>query len=121
MQVRCRAGSRHRHAAQLPFFVVDSDGGEEVEPVSACLRDLMLGEASPLTCRSNAFDLLRLLACPARNTRPRLGVSHRAGRLSRGGYPSGGRPSIDLIVSALVEADAAMQSWLICEMAVAAA
>lgn len=45
-------------AAQLPFFVVDSDG-EEVEPVSACLRDLMLGDASPLTCRSYAFDLLR--------------------------------------------------------------
>jgi hypothetical protein len=45
-------------AAQLPFFVVDSYGGE-VEPVSACLRDLMLGDASPLTCRSYAFDLLR--------------------------------------------------------------
>src|SRR6266699_6685351 len=45
-------------AAQLPFFVVDSDG-EEVEPVSAFLRDLMLGDASPLTCRSYAFDLLR--------------------------------------------------------------
>ena len=45
-------------AARLPFFVVDSGGGE-VEPVSACLRDLMLGDASPLTCRSYAFDLLR--------------------------------------------------------------
>ena len=44
--------------AQLPFFVVDSDGGE-VELVSACLQDLMLGDASPLTCRSYAFDLLR--------------------------------------------------------------
>ena len=27
--------------------------------MSACLRDLMLGDASPLTCRSYAFDLLR--------------------------------------------------------------
>lgn len=44
--------------AQLPFFVVDGDGGE-VGPVSACLRDLMLGDASPLTCRSYAFGLLR--------------------------------------------------------------
>src|SRR6266568_4979845 len=35
-------------AAQLPFFVVDSDGGE-IEPVSAYLRDLLLGDASPLT------------------------------------------------------------------------
>lgn len=45
-------------AAQLPFFVVDS-GGEELRYVSAYLRDLMLGDASPLTCRSYAFDLLR--------------------------------------------------------------
>ncbi len=45
-------------AARLPFLLVDSVGGE-VEPVSACLRDLMLGDASPLTCRSYAFDLLR--------------------------------------------------------------
>jgi hypothetical protein len=42
----------------LPFVVVDGDG-QVVEPVSAYLRDLMLGDASPLTCRSYAFDLLR--------------------------------------------------------------
>jgi integrase len=43
---------------QLPFLVVDG-GGAELGPVSAYLRDLMLGDASPLTCRSYAFDLLR--------------------------------------------------------------
>ena len=42
----------------LPFFVVNSDG-EELCPVTAYLRDLTLGDASPLTCRSYAFDLLR--------------------------------------------------------------
>jgi hypothetical protein len=45
-------------AADLPFVVVDADG-REVEPVSAYLRDLALGDASRLTCRSYAFDLLR--------------------------------------------------------------
>jgi hypothetical protein len=44
--------------AQLPFFVVNSDG-EELREVSAYLRDLMLGDVSPLTCRSYSFDLLR--------------------------------------------------------------
>ena len=43
---------------QLPFFVVNSDD-EELREVSAYLRDLMLGDVSPLTCRSYAFDLLR--------------------------------------------------------------
>ena len=43
---------------QLPFFAVNSDG-EELREVSAYLRDLMLGDVSPLTCRSYAFDLLR--------------------------------------------------------------
>jgi hypothetical protein len=42
----------------LPFVVVDGDG-ERLEPVVAYLRDLMLGDASPLTCRSYGFDLLR--------------------------------------------------------------
>src|SRR5919108_6261398 len=49
----------------LPFVVVNGDG-EELEAVSAYLRDLMLGDVSPLTCRSYAFDLLRwhrLLRC----------------------------------------------------------
>jgi integrase len=45
-------------AADLPFVVMDADG-REVEPVSAYLRDLALGDASRLTCRSYAFDLLR--------------------------------------------------------------
>ena len=45
-------------AAQLPFLVVNGDG-EELCPVTAYLRDLTLGDASPLTCRSYAFDLLR--------------------------------------------------------------
>jgi hypothetical protein len=42
----------------LPFAVADGDGGE-VEPVSIYLRDLMLGDVSPLTCRSYGYDLLR--------------------------------------------------------------
>ena len=45
-------------AAYLPYVVVDADG-REVEPVSAYLRDLMLGDVSPLTCRSYGFGLLR--------------------------------------------------------------
>ena len=45
-------------AADLPFVVMDADE-REVEPVSAYLRDLALGDASRLTCRSYAFDLLR--------------------------------------------------------------
>jgi integrase len=45
-------------SADLPFVVVDA-GGREVEPVSGYLRDLSLGDASRLTCRSYAFDLLR--------------------------------------------------------------
>jgi hypothetical protein len=43
----------------LPFFAVNSDG-EELREVSAYLRDLMLGDVSPLTCRSYAFDLLAI-------------------------------------------------------------
>ncbi|PJM96575.1 hypothetical protein [Streptomyces sp. CB01373] len=42
----------------LPFVMVDADGCE-VGPVSAYLRDLMLGDVSPLTCRSYGFGLLR--------------------------------------------------------------
>jgi hypothetical protein len=42
----------------LPFLVVGSDG-DHLEPVSAYLRDMRLGDASPLTCRSYGFDLLR--------------------------------------------------------------
>lgn len=49
-----RAGT----TASLPFVVVD-EHGEEVEPVSTFLRDLMLTDMSPLTARSYAQDLLR--------------------------------------------------------------
>lgn len=42
----------------LPFVVVDA-AGREVEPVSQYLRDLLLGDVSPLTCRSYGHDLLR--------------------------------------------------------------
>jgi len=45
-------------APYLPYVVADGDGCE-VEPVSAYLRDLMLGDVSPLTCRSYGFGLLR--------------------------------------------------------------
>jgi hypothetical protein len=44
--------------SDLPFVVVDGDGGR-LESVVGYLRDLMLGDASPLTCRSYGFDLLR--------------------------------------------------------------
>jgi integrase len=44
--------------AHLPFVVVNRDG-KELEAVTAHLRDLMLGDVSPLTCRSYAFGLLR--------------------------------------------------------------
>jgi integrase len=40
-------------------FVVLNDGGIEVEPVSQYLKELALGDCSPLTCRSYAQGLLR--------------------------------------------------------------
>ncbi|MFH9425486.1 tyrosine-type recombinase/integrase [Streptomyces sp. NPDC017529] len=45
-------------SASLPWLVVDG-AGREVEPVSSYLRDRLLGDVSPLTCRSYAYDLLR--------------------------------------------------------------
>ncbi|TCO49691.1 site-specific recombinase XerD [Actinocrispum wychmicini] len=42
----------------FPWLVRDG-AGREVEPVGNYLRDLMLGDASALTCRSYAYDLLR--------------------------------------------------------------
>jgi hypothetical protein len=45
-------------AADLPYVVTDSTG-DPVEPVSVFLRDLMLGDCRPATCRSYAHDLLR--------------------------------------------------------------
>ncbi|MFB7763545.1 tyrosine-type recombinase/integrase [Streptomyces xiamenensis] len=42
----------------LPFVVVDGDG-DPIEHFSTFLRELVLGDASPLTCRSYGHDLLR--------------------------------------------------------------
>src|SRR6266568_2414011 len=42
----------------LPYVVTDA-AGREVEPVSGYLRGLQLSDASPLTCRSYGYDLLR--------------------------------------------------------------
>ena len=42
----------------LPFVVVDPDGAA-VEPISRFLQDLALSDASALSCRSYAHDLLR--------------------------------------------------------------
>lgn len=49
-----KAGDR----PSLPYLVVDGTGAE-VEPISKYLRDLALRDASSLTCRSYAYDLLR--------------------------------------------------------------
>ncbi|MGE0341496.1 MAG: tyrosine-type recombinase/integrase [Porticoccaceae bacterium] len=49
---------RAGETASLPFVVVD-EHGDEVEPFSAFLRDLMLTDMSPLSARSYAQDLLR--------------------------------------------------------------
>lgn len=45
-------------APSLPWRVIDA-ADREIEPVNAYLRDRILGDASPLTCRSYGFDLLR--------------------------------------------------------------
>ena len=42
----------------MPFVVIDGEGAG-VEPVNRYLRDRILGDVSPLTCRSYAYDLLR--------------------------------------------------------------
>jgi integrase len=42
----------------LPWIVVDG-AAQEIPPVSAYLLDRVLGDVSPLTCRSYAYDLLR--------------------------------------------------------------
>jgi hypothetical protein len=56
-----RAGEvRPGTTADLPYVITD-DRGEPVEAVSAFLRDLMLGDCRPATCRSYAHDLLRWL------------------------------------------------------------
>src|SRR3981081_1611770 len=56
--VRAVGAGGKGETSDLPFVVVDGEGGP-LEPVVAYLRDLMLGAASPLTCRSYGFDLLR--------------------------------------------------------------
>jgi hypothetical protein len=54
-----RVGAVHTgSASSLPYVVVDV-AGREIEPVSRYLRDLVLGDVSPLTCRSYGHDLLR--------------------------------------------------------------
>lgn len=49
---------RPQDASLLPYAVVEQVGSE-VEPVCRYLRDRMLGDVSPLTCRSYGHDLLR--------------------------------------------------------------
>ncbi|WP_348772202.1 site-specific integrase [Streptomyces sp. RPA4-5] len=44
--------------AHPPYAVLDPVGAE-VEPVRAFLRDLALGDSSPLTCRSYGYGMLR--------------------------------------------------------------
>ena len=44
--------------ASMPYVVVDA-GGAEIDAIGRYLRDLALGDVSPLTCRSYAHDLLR--------------------------------------------------------------
>ena len=42
----------------MPFIVVDGEGAG-VDPVNRYLHDRILGDVSPLTCRSYGYDLLR--------------------------------------------------------------
>ncbi|MCZ4102594.1 MULTISPECIES: hypothetical protein [unclassified Streptomyces] len=44
--------------AHPPCVMLDA-AGAEVEPVTAFLRDLALGDSSPLTCRSYGYGMLR--------------------------------------------------------------
>ncbi len=44
--------------AHPPYAMLDP-AGAEVEPVTAFLRDLALGDSSPLTCRSYGYGMLR--------------------------------------------------------------
>lgn len=63
-----------RVAPYLPYVAVDADC-REVEPVSAYLLDLVLGDVGPLTCRSYGFGLLRwhrlIWFCRPHGRRPR--------------------------------------------------
>lgn len=51
-----RVGEVNR--AHPPYAMLDA-AGAEVEPVTAYLRDLALGDSSPLTCRSYGYGILR--------------------------------------------------------------
>ncbi|MFE1147666.1 tyrosine-type recombinase/integrase [Streptomyces albidoflavus] len=44
--------------AHPPYAVLDPSGAE-IEPITTYLRDLALGDCSPLTCRSYGYGLLR--------------------------------------------------------------
>ena len=52
-------GSLVESGRSHPPFVVLDNAGAEIGPVSAYLRDLAIGDCSPLTCRSYGFGLLR--------------------------------------------------------------
>lgn len=54
-----RLGAVVELSGRYPGHTVFDDAGEPVQPVTAFLRDLALGDSSPLTCRSYAYDLLR--------------------------------------------------------------
>jgi hypothetical protein len=78
----------------LPWLVHDG-AGREIEPVSNYLRDLTLGDVSPLTCRSYAYDLLRWfrvswrwMSDGSRPPKPR-----RSGPAHRGGWATAGPDS----------------------------
>ena len=54
-----RVGEVRPHTTvDLPFIVVDATG-QSIEPASRFLRDLVVGDCRPATCRSYAHDLLR--------------------------------------------------------------
>lgn len=53
------SGSVTAGTGSLPPFVVLDEHGTEIEPLVGFLRDLALGDVSPLTCRSYGYDLLR--------------------------------------------------------------
>jgi len=54
-----RAGGVAELPGRYPGHTVVDGAGEQVQPVTAFLKDLALGDSSPLTCRSYAYDLLR--------------------------------------------------------------
>ncbi|GAA0998075.1 hypothetical protein GCM10009555_096720 [Acrocarpospora macrocephala] len=63
-----RAGDR----PSMPYLVVDANG-TEVDPISKYLRDLVLGDASPLTCRSYAQSRVDHTGLGLRQPQPQRG------------------------------------------------